>query len=139
MTLEEAIKFLKEFITDKTYELNCEKYKQDSIQLLVWLEDYKSLLKVYPEAEKHIDNLEEASRLLLKSTLTLGDKCDSLETENKELKRLLRLAVRDIGKMKRCEEFPFCVGCPKENEPYCEWKHNDEVMKLLGGAENSNG
>jgi hypothetical protein len=138
MTLEETIKFLKEFITDNTHELSCEKYKQDSIQLLVWLEDYKSLLIFYPEAEKHIDNLEEASRLLLKSTLTLGDKCDSLEIENKELKRLLRLAVRDIGKMKSCEEFPFCVGCPKENEPYCKWKHNDEAMKLIGGAENAN-
>ena len=139
MTLDEAIKFLKEFITDHTHELNCEKYKQDSIQLLVWLEDYKSLLKFYTEAEKHIDNLEEASRLLLKSTLTLGDKCDSLEIENKELKRLLRLAVIDIGKMKSCEEFPFCVGCPKENEPYCEWKHNNEAMKLLGDVENENG
>lgn len=139
MTLEEAIKFLKEFITDNTHELNCEKYKQDSIQLLVWLEDYKSLLKFYPEAEKHIDKLEEDSRLLLKSTLTLGDKCDALEYENKELKRLLRLAVRDIGKMKSCEEFPFCAGCPKENEPYCKWKHNDEAMKLIGGTEDVDG
>lgn len=139
MTLEEAIKFLKEFITDNTHELKCEKYKQDSIQLLAWLEDYKSLLKVYPEAIKHIDTLAEDSMLLLKSTTNLGDRCDTLESENKELKRLLRLAVRDIGKMKSCEEFPFCVGCPKENEPYCEWKHNDEAMKLIGGTENVDG
>lgn len=64
---------------------------------------------------------------------------ETLEIENKELKRLLKLAVRDIGKMKSCEEFPFCVGCPKANEPYCECRHHDEAMKLLGDVENENG
>ena len=58
------------------------------------------------------------------------------DAENSELKRLLRLAVRDIGKMQSCNAFPFCVGCPKENEPYCGWKYNDEAMKLLDGDAN---
>lgn len=58
-------------------------------------------------------------------------------TENDELKRLLRLAITDIAKLKNCEKYPFCVRCPKANEPYCEWVHNDEAMKLLGGAENA--
>ena len=59
-------------------------------------------------------------------------------TENDELKRMLRLAVDDIGKLKNCEKYPFCGRCPKESEPLCKWKHHDEAMKLLGGNENDN-
>lgn len=59
-------------------------------------------------------------------------------TENDELKRMLRLAVDDIGKLKNCEKYPFCGGCPKESEPLCKWKHHDEAMELLGGNENDN-
>lgn len=62
--------------------------------------------------------------------LYLSGALDKLE-ENSELKRLLRLAVDDIGKLKSCEKYPFCGGCPKESEPLCKWKHHDEAMKLL--------
>ena len=64
-----------------------------------------------------------------------------LEEENKELKRLLRLAVEDIKKVsddnccyhciygnpitRRCEEY-------KGNENCYKWQHAEEAMKLLG-------
>jgi len=58
-----------------------------------------------------------------------------IKSECVELKRLLKLAVDDIGKLKNCEKYPFCGGCPKESEPLCKWKYHDEAMKLLEGKE----
>ena len=114
MTREEAIQAMKEAFKNAPNKLEYEKNIQDRLQLLVWL-DYERLKSDYIELDKQLR---------------------TANTENDELKRMLRLAVRDIGKMKSCEIFPFCIGCPKANEPYCEWKHRDEAMKLLGGNEN---
>lgn len=61
----------------------------------------------------------------------LDSRLRTANTENDELKRLLRLAVEDIEKLKNCERYPFCGGCPKESEPLCKWKHHDEAMELL--------
>ena len=146
MTLEETIQNLKESIKNTTNKLEYEKYRQDSLQLLVWLESYKTISEYYPEVKKKMDRLEEENMRLLESALRLGKRCETLEaeinqlqdvsdSENDELKRLLKLAVEDIGKLKNCEKYPFCGGCPKESEPLCKWKHRDEAMKLLGGAE----
>lgn len=66
----------------------------------------------------------------------IDNKLRTANTENDELKRMLSLAVKDIGKLKNCEKYPFCGGCPKESEPLCKWKHHDEAMKLLGGTKN---
>ena len=116
MRLTDAINHLKESIADPTHKWGCEECKEEHEQLLAWLEDYKQLKADYIEIDMQLR---------------------TANTENDELKRLLRLAVRDIGKMKSCEVFSFCIGCPKANEPYCEWKHNNEAMKLLGGADNA--
>lgn len=116
MTLESAIQHLKESLSDHTHKWSCEECKAEHEQLLEWLEDYKQLKAGYIELDNQIRKVN---------------------TENDELKRMLRLAVEDIGKLKNCEKYPFCGGCPKESEPLCKWKHHDEAMELLGGTENA--
>ena len=62
---------------------------------------------------------------------------------NNELKRLLKLAVDDFDKLANVETcyYPFCGdSCPFDCIGGCEereWKHRDEAMKLLGGADNA--
>ena len=130
MTLEEAIQHLKESLADPTHKWSCEECKQEHEKLLAFLQELKKYRETFGDVKNTkfcIPECKEGCENLVKQ----------YERENAELKRMLRLAVMDIGKMKSCEEFPLCVGCPKENEPYCEWKRHDEAMKLLGGAENA--
>lgn len=121
MTLEEVIQLTKQALEkvnpDKRVSTEFRFTVGQAKQLLEWLEDYKQLKSDYIE---------------------LDNRLRTANTENDELKRLLRLAVEDIGKLKNCEKYPFCGGCPKESEPLCKWKHRDEAMKLLGGNENDN-
>lgn len=79
MTLEEAIQNLKESIKSAPNKLEYEKYKQDSLQLLVWLESYKTISESYPEVKKKMDRLEEENMRLLESALRLGKICRTLE------------------------------------------------------------
>lgn len=143
MTIEEAIQNLKESIKSATNKLEYEKYKQDSLQLLVWLESYKTISEYYPEVKKKMNRLEEENMRLLESALRIGKRCEAFESENRELKRLLRLAVEDFDKLENVEScyYPFCgERCPFDCTGGCEereWKHHDEAMKLLGGAENA--
>ena len=60
-----------------------------------------------------------------------------LEEENKELKRLLRLAVDDIawsncnmGDSGECPDCPYYSGKP--GRCLIEWKHAEEASELLG-------
>lgn len=94
MTLEEAIQNLKESIKNDPNKLEYEKYKQDRLQLLVWLESYKDISESYPEVRKKIDRLEKENIWLLGSALKLGKRCETLEaeinrlqSENDELKK----------------------------------------------------
>ena len=60
-----------------------------------------------------------------------------LEEENKELKRLLRLAIEDINRFARCVDFRDCKDCCMAFTLYsCKWKHAEEAMKLLGDDDN---
>lgn len=65
-----------------------------------------------------------------------------VEKENKELKRLLKLAVEDfeiLGNEIYCSDCDFnfmCRSCPlRSDNGNCSkgWKHTDEAMKLIGG------
>lgn len=122
MHLNEAIQHLKESLADPTHKWGCEECKQEHEQLLVWLEDYKQLKDDYADL---VNMLRTAN------------------TENDELKRMLRLAVDDFDKLANVEScyYPFCgEKCPFDCTGGCEereWKHNDEALKLLGGAENA--
>ena len=60
-----------------------------------------------------------------------------LEEENKELKRLLRLAVDNIawsncnmGDSDECPDCPYYSGKP--GRCLNEWKHAEEALKLIG-------
>lgn len=121
MELTDAINHLKESIADPTHEWGCEGCKDEHEQLLEWLEDYKQIKSDYIDIDK---------------------KLRTANTENDELKRLLKLAVDDFDKLANVEScyYPFCgESCPLDCIGGCEereWKHRDEAMKLLGGADN---
>lgn len=50
MELDDAILHLEESLSDEKKEWSCESCKQEHVQLLNWLKDYKSLIK-RPKAE----------------------------------------------------------------------------------------
>ena len=118
MTLEEVIQFTKQALE----KVNPYKHTQFRFtvaqvkQLLAWMEDYKQLKTDYIDIDKQLR---------------------TANTENGELKRLLRLAVDDFqtamleGKCKVCG-LEHC-----DYDDICKWRHHDEAMKLLGGAENA--
>lgn len=123
MTIEEAIVHAQE--TANTRADLCDKCRDEHRQLAEWLTELK-LLRADYENQKSI-NYE-----LLKEN-------QELVNENKELKRLLRLAVEDF-------EFIFdehsCTGarkcdtfCPYNGgeEDCCKgkWKHAEEALKLI--------
>lgn len=128
MTIEEAIAHAQE--TANTRADLCDKCRDEHRQLAEWLTELK-LFRADYENQKSI-NYE-----LLKEN-------QEHVNENKELKRLLRLAVEDF-------EFIFdehsCTGarkcdtfCPYNGgeEDCCKgkWKHAEEAMKLLGDEDN---
>lgn len=86
-------------------------------------------------------------------------KFKAMEQDNKELKNLLKLAVKSMNYIaesvrEECEEYacgcceydsPFtesgemvyeCPGCVNGNSDCFRWVHADEAFKLIGGAEN---
>ena len=69
---------------------------------------------------------------------------DKMQDEIKELRRLLRLAVDDLGKFAAIDEcvFPYCdERCPFYSYADCcenkQWQHHDEAWCILNdGSEN---
>ena len=77
-----------------------------------------------------------------------------LEEENKELKRLLRLSVRDIERFRtlmshcvhkdfcaaaleyNCNPYDLCNSCPLSGSEKCRWQHAEEALKLIGDEDN---
>lgn len=88
MTLEEAIQNLKESFKSAPNKLEYEKSKQDRLQLLVWLENYKTISEAYPGVQEKIDRLEEENMRLLGSALRLGKRCETLEEEVNRLRNV---------------------------------------------------
>lgn len=136
MKLEEAIQHLKESLADPTHKWGCEECKEEHEQLLEWLVDYKQLKADYIELDKQLR---------------------TANTENDELKRMLRFALESFdfisdklipytGGMRICDyamlranPFDNCFDCPLSNpkHKYCKWRCYDEAMELLGGADNA--
>lgn len=65
-----------------------------------------------------------------------------LENENRELKRVLKIAMSDIYKKCSCDNSD-CDICEKEAcEVACDyddrfiWNRTDEALKLIGGVDN---
>jgi hypothetical protein len=137
LELDSAIQHLKESLADHTHKWGCEECKEEHIQLLVWLESYKTISESYPEVRKKIDRLEEENMRLLGSTLRIGKRCETLEAENGELKRMLRLAVDDFQNAMLEEKCKVCGLEHCDYDDIYKWRHHDEAMKLLGGAKNA--
>lgn len=127
MTIEEAIAHAQE--TANTRADLCDKCRDEHRQLAEWLTELK-LLRADYENQKSI-NYE-----LLKEN-------QEHVNENKELKRLLRLAVEDFETLsdevvsEDCDFNLFCKLCPfSSNDDYIncakKWKHAEEALKLLG-------
>lgn len=80
--------------------------------------------------------LERKYKCLEADYIEFGNRLRTANTENEELKRLLRLAVEDFQNVEEvCVGVLRCGVCPANNN--CKWKHHDEAMKLIGGAENA--
>ena len=125
MTIEEAIAHAQQAADTRT-DL-CDKCREEHRQLAQWLTELK-LLRADYENQKSI-NYE-----LLKEN-------QEHVNENKELKRLLRLAVDDIawsncnmGDSDECPDCPYYSGKP--GRCLNEWKHAEEVLELLGDDDN---
>lgn len=124
MTIEEAIAHAQE--TANTRADLCDKCRDEHRQLAEWLTELK-LLRADYENQKSI-NYE-----LLKEN-------QEHVNENKELKRLLRLALNDFEFIYdehsctgECECDTFCpYNGGKEDCCKGEWKHSKEALKLIG-------
>ena len=117
MTIEEAIAHAQQ-AADTRIDL-CDKCREEHRQLAEWLKELK-LLRADYEKQKSINYelLEENQELV---------------NENKELKRLLRLAIEDINRFARCVDFRDCKDCCMAFTLYsCKWQHAEEALKLLG-------
>ena len=142
MTLEEAIQHLRESLADSTHKWGCEECKQEHEQLLAFLQELKKYRETFGDVKNTKFCIPECK-----------EGCENLvnqyESENEELKRMLRLAVDDLDKsIRACENDMLCEICSYESECNCInycfvnknlrlWKHHDEAMELLGGAENA--
>lgn len=116
MELTDAINHLKESLKDPTHKWGCEECKAEHEQLLKWLEDYKQIKADYIE---------------------LDNRLRTANTENDELKRLLRLAVEDFETAMLEEKCKVCALEHRDYDEICKWRHHDEAMELLGGTENA--
>lgn len=68
----------------------------------------------------------------------LDNRLRTANTENDELKRLLRLAVEDFETAMLEEKCKVCALEHRDYDEICKWRHHDEIMNLLGGNENDN-
>lgn len=74
--------------------------------------------------------------------IDLDNQLRTANTENDELKRLLRLAVEDLDISMTRNKHIVCKNLNRETndcdyDDICVWRYQDEAMKLLGGAENA--
>ena len=127
MTIEEAIVHAQETANTRT-DL-CDKCREEHRQLAEWLKELK-LLRADYEKQKSI-NYE-----LLKEN-------QEFVNENKELKRLLRLALNDFEFIYdehsctgECECDTFCPYNMEKNRCLGKWKHAEEASELLGDDDN---
>ena len=134
MTIEEAITQLADLRKDR------ESFAKNDESDGVFAEDIKAI-DIAVKALEENDTLK-TEIMAVKSGSDVMKIC-KLEEENKELKRLLRLAVEDIKTAlpymtENCEiicaEGEQSCDCitTAQCECTCNWKHVDEAMKLIG-------
>ena len=57
---------------------------------------------------------------------------EKLEEENAELKRMLKIAVKDIDLAMNSDKCELCGNEDCDESIPCTWRHLDEVMKVIG-------
>lgn len=102
------------------------KQKSDSYLMKMTKTEIISELRV---AEHNFFAMEEALDNSAKAGMKNAE-------ELKEARRLLKAAVEDFKFLanQACEK--NCNCCPLDTDDYCEWKHEKEALKLIGGNEN---
>ena len=94
------------------------------------------------ENRKLTEEKEELGGLYNDASLGIGyleQRCEELETREKEYKRLLKAAVEDLNSINRvlednnlCMKYIACKGCPFNGENCNKWRYADEAEKLIG-------
>ena len=97
---------------------------------------------------KHQNESCKSNTALLKCVYGLNEYCtekaweiDALREENKELKRMLKMAVEDFSRIDGvCGDYydNVCDECPCKVNILgsCKWKHAEEALKLIGDEDN---
>ena len=110
---------------------------------------------------KHQNESCKSNTALLKCVYGFNEYCtekawenEVLKEENKELKRLLKLAVEDFERFRclmsstvnkdfcetaleyHCNPYDLCNSCPLSGSAKCKWRYADEAMKLIGDEGN---
>lgn len=115
MTLEKQIELLKQWHERSEMYLPIMS-SEDIDRFLRWLEDYKQLKADYLELDNQIRKAN---------------------TENDELKQMLRLAVDDFQTAMLEEKCKVCALEHCDYDEICKWRHHNEAIELLGGTENA--
>lgn len=140
MTIEEAIVQLKEL-------RKCEKYLYPSdIKAIDIALEHMDLYGTYISMNMH-NKLYKKQKSI---NYELVDENQEHVNENKELKRLLRLAVGDIERFRtlmshcvhkdfcaaaleyNCNPYDLCNSCPLSGSEKCRWQHAEEALGLIG-------
>ncbi len=95
---------------------------------------------------KHQSGWCKSESALIRCVYGLNEQCtgqswkiEALEAENKELKRLLELAVEDIKSVSFChicintDAGDRCEKCKVVTLDEFKWRYADEALKLIGG------
>ena len=140
MTIEEAIAQLKDLRKDR--ESFAKNVEPDGVfaQVIKAIDIAIKALEENDTLKTEIMAVKSGSDVL---------KIRKLEEENKELKRLLRLAVEDFQRFRclmssgineefcetaleyHCNPYDLCNSCPLSGSEKCRWKHTGEAMKIL--------
>ena len=94
------------------------------------------------ENRKLTEEKEELGGLYNDASLGIGyleQRCEELETREKEYKRLLKAAVEDLNSINRvleddilCMKYIACKGCPFNGDNCNKWRYADKAEKLIG-------
>ena len=161
MTIEEAIKHCEEVAKENEYaskkgiwflpenevkdiKEQCAECAADHKQLADWLRELQELREKHwgecRQIAHYDDELYQAIKRAIinngRAVLTNMDNLD-LQDENRELKKLLTIAMADLAEAEDCA---CCIfdsrQCPSvTGDCTFKWKYHDEAMKLIGGEE----
>lgn len=107
----------------------------------------KAMFKDMDELKMENEKLNEIMKVLVSGMETIAGTGIKFETENKKLKKMLKLAVEDLDfireKQGRICHFSFeCTECPFSNgqNEGCvknKWRYADKALKLIGDDKNA--